>query len=46
VSIYADNDESYTGQSAAYTLARRLKAMGIRAQVFIPNAAGKDWADD
>lgn len=46
VLIYADNDESYTGQAAAYALAQRMVAEGRRADVFMPNNAGLDFADE
>jgi putative DNA primase/helicase len=50
VCIYADHDASYTGQAAAYALARRLKSQektsGEReVQVFIPAKPDTDWAD-
>ena len=45
VSIYADNDVSGTGQSAAYALAVRLEAEGRNVKVAIPDEPGTDWAD-
>lgn len=46
VIVLGDNDESYTGQASAYSLAKRLKAKGIAVEVRIPEIVGKDWADD
>lgn len=43
--IYADNDRNYTGQSAAYKLAKRLMMKGIEAWVFVPDRIGQDWND-
>jgi putative DNA primase/helicase len=48
--IYADNDADgdFTGQASAYALARRLRRTPADApavQVFLPKAAGADWAD-
>lgn len=45
--IYGDNDASYTGHSYSYSLAHRLvtKPTPIKAQVFIPETVGTDWAD-
>lgn len=45
VFIFADNDENYTGQKAAYTLANRLTLKGIEVQVFIPESIGDDFLD-
>ncbi len=50
VRIYADNDASFTGQAAAFALAKRLKsevaAFGPRTvQVFVPKKLNTDWAD-
>jgi putative DNA primase/helicase len=43
--VYGDNDESYTGQAAAYALAKRLRNSGIEAWVFIPDRVGDDFND-
>ncbi|KQP23356.1 toprim domain-containing protein [Pseudorhodoferax sp. Leaf267] len=52
VCIYADNDADgdFTGQACAYALARRLRreprgAAPCEVQVYLPKAAGTDWAD-
>jgi len=45
VVIYGDNDESFTGQAAAYALARRLTNAGFGVDVRIPDWVG-DWADE
>ena len=52
VCIYADNDagREFTGQCAAYLLARRLKREQPdetlrQVSVFVPKLAGADWAD-
>jgi putative DNA primase/helicase len=42
--IFGDNDASFTGQEAAYRLARRLTTKGLDTAVEIPERA-KDWAD-
>jgi putative DNA primase/helicase len=47
VSIFADCDENYCGQAAAYQLAHRLAA-GTRKRavaVYVPRETGKDFLD-
>jgi putative DNA primase/helicase len=44
VIVYGDNDASFTGQEAAYRLAKRLTLKGLDVVVKIPEQA-KDWAD-
>jgi putative DNA primase/helicase len=45
VLVCGDSDESYTGQAAAYSLAKKLRAAGLSVEVAIPEAFGVDWAD-
>lgn len=45
VIVFGDNDESGTGQAAAWVLAKRLIAGGIETEVRIPSQAGTDWND-
>ena len=45
VTVFADNDENFTGQKAAFVLAHRLALAGIAVEVQIPPCRGKDWAD-
>lgn len=44
--IFGDNDANYTGQAAAYALARRMKMKKIEfVEVQIPSVIGQDWND-
>lgn len=45
VLIAGDNDSSYTGQSAAFNLARRLIRDGYAVEIVIPEEVDTDWAD-
>lgn len=45
VMVFGDNDLSYTGQAAAFGLAKRLTTAGITTEVHIPDCPGTDWAD-
>jgi putative DNA primase/helicase len=44
VIIFGDNDENFTGQEAAYALARVLKN-DVEVEVKIPSIPGWDWND-
>ena len=46
VAIFGDNDATFTGQAAAYALARKIKLQGIEATVHIPDQIGTDWNDE
>jgi len=43
--IYADNDESFTGYSAAYQLAKRAHSQGIKVYVMNDCNPGEDYLD-
>jgi len=46
VTIFGDNDATYTGHKAAYTLAQRLTVQEkLDVEVRIPDCVGQDWAD-
>ena len=45
VVICADNDASFTGQDAAFDLAKRLCHLGIGWEIKIPPMVDTDWAD-
>lgn len=45
VLVFADNDENFTGQSAAYGLAHRLATKGVHVEVRLPPEVGMDWND-
>lgn len=43
--VFADNDRSFTGQLAAFTLAYAQNKAGIRVRVETPLTVGEDWCD-
>ncbi len=43
--VFGDNDASFTGQAGAYTLARRMVARRIAAEVRLPDVQGDDFND-
>jgi len=45
VVIFADNDVGFAGQSAAFALAHRLTAGGMKVRVEMPPDVGMDWND-
>ena len=46
VAVFGDNDATFTGQAAAYALARKLKSKGIETTVHIPSKINSDWNDE
>ena len=48
VVIFADHDRSFTGQWAAYTLARSLRKQqpDLDLKIMTPSIEGTDWADE
>lgn len=46
LAIFGDNDRSFTGQAAAFELARAVTNTGVECRVMIPEITGTDWADD
>ena len=45
VLVCGDNDASFTGQAAAYELARKLKLKGFDVDVVLPEIVGNDFCD-
>jgi len=45
VFVFGDNDDSFTGQASAFSLAKKIRLKGFAAEVCIPDKAGTDWAD-
>lgn len=45
VIAFGDNDGNFTGQAAAYALARRLNARSVTTSVELPLRPGTDWND-
>ena len=45
VRVFGDNDSSYTGQAAAYCLAKRLVRDGYAVDLDFPQGIDTDWCD-
>ncbi len=45
VYIMSDNDSSFTGQAAAYNLAKRLVRDGFSVEMKLPDTVDTDWCD-
>ncbi len=45
VRIFGDRDSSFTGQAAAYALAKRLDREGFLVEVVLPDNVDEDWCD-
>lgn len=43
--VFGDNDASFAGQNAAYSLAYRLQREGLHVDVRVPDDVGDDWND-
>ena len=39
------HDVSFTGQEAAFTLAKRFRAKALTVEIHIPSKTDTDWAD-
>lgn len=46
VVVLGDNDTKFAGQAAAYRIAHKLACKGVAVEVRVPDAAGRDWADE
>lgn len=45
VLVCGDHDKTFTGQAAAFVLAKKLHLKGYAVEVAIPETKGSDWAD-